>query len=72
MLEKLLVESPIGEEIAEAGLEPIGEYISHRHTSVAQYITTRSIFDLVVAEESQPISLATMSLWEQEIIRFRN
>ena len=51
---------PIGEEIAEVGLEPIGEYISHRHTSVAQYITTRSIFDLVVAEERQPIYQATM------------
>ena len=61
---------PIGEEIVEAGLEPIGEYISRRHTSVAQYITTRSIFELVVAEERQPISLANMRCWEKEIIRF--
>ena len=72
VLEKLLVESPIGEEIAEAGLEPIGEYISHRHTSVAHYITTSSIFDLVVGEERQPLSLTTMRCWEKEIIRFRN
>ena len=62
----------IGEEIAEVGLEPIGEYISHRHTSVTQYITTRSIFDLVVAEERQPIYLVTMRWWEQEILRFCN
>ena len=40
---------PIGEAIAEAGQEKIGEYISRRHTSVAQYITTSLIFDLVVA-----------------------
>ena len=45
------------------GLEPIGEYISCCHTSVAQYITMRSLFDLVVAEERQPISLATMLWW---------
>ena len=51
---------PIGEAIAEAGLEPIGEYISRRHTSVPHYITTRSISDLVVVEERQPMSLATM------------
>ena len=62
----------IGEDIAEAGLGPIGEYISHRHTSVTQYITTRSIFDLVVAEERQPIYLVNMRWWEQEIIWFRN
>ena len=54
--------SPIGEALSEAGLEPIGEYISCRHTSVAQYITMRSIFDLVAAEERRPISPATM-LW---------
>ena len=63
---------PIGEAIAEARLEPIGEYISRCHISVPQYITTRSIFDLVVAEERQTISLATMQWWEQEIIQFRN
>ena len=49
MLERLLVVPPIWEAIAEAGLEPIGEYISLRHTGVAQYITTRSIFNIVVA-----------------------
>ena len=32
---------PIGEAIEEVGLEPIGEYILCRHTSVAQYISTR-------------------------------
>ena len=39
----------IGERLPEAGLETVGEYISCLHTSVTQYITTRSIFDLVVA-----------------------
>ena len=41
----------IGEALSESGLETIGGYISRRHTSVVQYITMRSIFDLVVAEE---------------------
>ena len=61
--ERLLVVSPIDEALSEARLEPIGEYISCRHTSVTQYITMRSIFDLVVAEERQPLSLATMLWW---------
>ena len=41
---------PIGEAFAEAGLEPIGEYISRRHTKVAQYNTTRPIFYITVVE----------------------
>ena len=60
MSERLLALPPIGEALSEAGLEPIGGYIYHRHTIVTQYITMRSIFDLVVAEERQPISPATM------------
>ena len=63
---------PIGEALSETDLEKIGKYISCCHTSVAQYITTRSISDLVVVEEKQPISPATMHWWEQEIIRFHN
>ena len=52
----------IGEALVEVGLETIVEYISYHHIIVTQYITMRSIFDLVVAEERQPISPATM-LW---------
>ena len=39
----------IGEALAEAGMEPIGCYIFHYHTSVEYYISTRSIFDLRLA-----------------------
>ena len=44
----------IGEALAKAGMEPIGKYISCRHTSVAQYIRTRQIFDFAVAAEKWP------------------
>ena len=40
---------PIGDVLAEAGMEPIVEYISCPHISVSHYITTRQIFDIVVA-----------------------
>ena len=36
----------ISKELAEAGMESIGEYISCRHTSVAKYLSTRPIFDM--------------------------
>ena len=61
--ERSLVVPPIDEALLEAGLEPIGGYIYNRHTIVTQYITMKSIFDLVVAEERQPISPATMLWW---------
>ena len=41
----------IFEALSDAGIYPIGGYISQRHISAAQYITTRPIFDLAVAEE---------------------
>ena len=61
--ERSLVVPSIDETLLEAGLEPIGEYISCCHTIVTQCITMRPIFDLVVAEERQPISLATVLWW---------
>ena len=42
---------PIVEALSDAGLDTIGGYISQRHISAAQYISTGSIFDLAVAEE---------------------
>ena len=42
---------PIGEALLDAGLDPTGGYIYQRHIIAAQYITTRPIFDLTVAEE---------------------
>ena len=53
-------------------MEPIGDYISQHHISVAQYFSTRKIFDFAVAEERRPIFLATMIWWEQEGIWFIN
>ena len=41
----------IVEALPDAGIYPIGGYISQRHISAAQYINTRPIFDLAAAEE---------------------
>ena len=57
---------------SDAGIYPIGGYISQRHISVAQYITTRPIFDLVVAEERQMRFPDTILLREQEGMCFIN
>ena len=62
----------IFEALLDAGIYPIGGYISQRHISAAQYITTRPIYDLVVAEGKQTISPDTILLQEQEEIWFRN
>ena len=51
---------PIGEALAEAGMEPIGECMSCQNTSVAQFITIRSIFDIRVTEERRLVSPVTM------------
>ena len=54
------------EVLLDAGIYPIGGYISQSHISAAKYITMRPIFDLVVTEERQTIFLDTIILREQE------
>ena len=63
---------PIVEALSDAGLDTIGGYISQRHISAAQYIATRSIFELEVGEEEWTRSLETIISREQEGIWFRN
>ena len=64
--------SLIVEVLSDAGIYPIGGYISQRHISVAQYITTRPIFDLVVTEKRRVRFPDTIILQEQEGIWFIN
>ena len=45
---------PIGEALADAGLETFGVYVTHRQNTMAQYIATRPIFDIAVAEDRRP------------------
>ena len=54
---------PIAEVISDEGLDPMGGYISQRHISAAQYISTRPIFDLAVGEERWTRSLETIISW---------
>ena len=48
------VYTPIREALAMVGLKDIGVYISHRKNMVAQYIATRPIMDLCLAEDWKP------------------
>ena len=72
VLERTLGVPPIVEAISDAGIYPIGGYISQRHISAAQYITTRAIFDLAVLEGKHTISPVTIISREQEGMWFRN
>ena len=62
----------IFEALLDVGIYPIGGYISQRHISAAQYITTRPIFDLAVEEDSRTRSPDTILLQEQEDMWFKN
>ena len=63
---------PIVEALSDAELDPIRGYISQHHIGVAQYIATRPIFDLAVAEERRTRSPVTIISREQEGMWFRN
>ena len=52
--------------MAEAGLQEVETYVSHRHKNVAQYIETRPIVDLYLAAKRRPGPRVTMRFWEQE------
>ena len=51
---------PIGEALADAGIYPIGGYISQCHISPSHYIATKPIFDFAVSEERQTRSPETI------------
>ena len=58
---------PIGKAMEDAGLFSIQEYVSRRQRTVAEYVATRPIFDLVMEEERQRGTPATRRWWEQAI-----
>ena len=58
---------PIGKALEDAGLFSIAEYIARRQRTVAEYVATRPIFDLVMEEERQRGTPATIRWWEQSI-----
>ena len=51
--------------MAEAGLQEVESYVSRRQNAVAQYIATRLIIDLCLAEKQRPWSRVAMRGWEQ-------
>ena len=61
---------PIGKALEDAGLFSIAEYVARRQKTVAEYVATRPIFDLVMEEERQRGTPATIRWWEQPTIDF--
>ena len=51
---------PIGEALVGVGLETIGVEIFYRNNTVAQYIATRTILEILVAKEQRPVSPALL------------
>ena len=45
---------PQAEAVEEAGLQEVGTYVSRRQNTVKQFIATRPIIDLCLAEERRP------------------
>ena len=62
----------IVEALSDAGLDPIWGYISQHYIIAAQYITTRPIFDLAVAEGKCKRYPETILSQEQEGMWFIN
>ena len=52
--------------MAEAGLQEVDTYVSHRQNTVAQYILTRPIMELCLAAERRPGKRVEMRWWKQE------
>ena len=52
--------------MAEAGLHKVETYVSRHQNTVAQYIATRSIMDLCLAEKRRLGTRVAMRWWEQE------
>ena len=59
---------PIVKVLADAGLGTIGKCINCFHSIAAQYIASRTIFYIDMAEERRTGSLEIMRWWEQEEI----
>ena len=62
----------ICEALADAGLCKVGYYSTRHHNSVYQYTSTRTIFDIVMAEERQPVSPTILLWWGKDGISFMN
>ena len=52
--------------MAEAGFQEVETYISRRQKTVAQYISTKTIMELCIAEKQRPGPRLAMRWWEQE------
>ena len=52
--------------MAEAVFQEVETYVSCHQNTVLQYIATRSIMDLCLAEQRRPGTRVVMKWWEQE------
>ena len=56
----------LAEEMAEAGFEDIGTYVTRRQHTVAQYIVTQTILDLCERSARRPVAWVYCQWWDQE------
>ena len=52
--------------MSEAVLKEVENYVSHRQNTVAQYIATRTIMEICLAENRNPGPSVATQWWEQE------
>ena len=57
---------PVEDTMAEVGLQELETHVSHHQNTVAQYIATRPIMGLCLAEKRRPGKMLEMRWWEQE------
>ena len=57
---------PLGEEMAEVGVQEVETYATHRQNTVTQFIVTRPIMDLCLAAARRPGAQVSKRWWEQE------
>ena len=63
---------PIGETLADAGLDIIGIYVTRHQNTMAQYIATRPIINIAIVEGCRPGHSAILQWREHAVIRFRD
>ena len=55
----------IGKDLVDEVLDTIGVYVAHCHNTMAQYISMRPTFDILVTEERRRESPALLCWWDQ-------
>ena len=62
-------EYPLVEEAMEgAGLHPIRVYIKRRHTTIAERVACRPVYELCMESEWMPGTIRLVQWWDQDVV----